>query len=237
MDNIKIIIRSGLKFYKQLKKEKNGRYRSWEYCYSNFYKAHKTLNIDDNQIDYLCLHLSFYLASWGMYRGSSFLLQKDYKVHRLAIREILKPEYSSLWGISPIEYLRKENQEKLVNITEKLKEIYSKIKQTIPDFNAVDRISDTLITKILMGTFGCTPAYDRYFISGIRINKVASGNYNLKSIIELSNFYEKYHCDFEKARKQLKIGNLCYPPMKFLDSCFWQVGFDLDNDKGMEKAY
>jgi len=40
--------------------------------------------------DYLSLHHAFYLASWGMYRGSSFLLQKDYKVLTPIVEEILK---------------------------------------------------------------------------------------------------------------------------------------------------
>jgi len=42
------------------------------------------------------LQLAFYLASWGMYRGSAFLLQKDCRIHRLAVREVLRPRYDSL---------------------------------------------------------------------------------------------------------------------------------------------
>ena len=33
-----------------------------------------------------------YLSSWGMYRGSSFLLQKDYKIHKPIIVEALKDD-------------------------------------------------------------------------------------------------------------------------------------------------
>ena len=50
--------------------------------------------------DYLSLHLAFYLASWGMYRGSSFLLQKDYKVLVPIVEEVLKPEYDCLFGVA-----------------------------------------------------------------------------------------------------------------------------------------
>lgn len=56
-----------------------------------------------------------------------------------------------------------------------------------------NNLSDTLITKILMGTLGCVPAYDRYFVSGIRSQKIASGTYNIKSILQLVDFYEKKH--------------------------------------------
>ena len=42
---------------------------------------------NDVNLDYLSLQLAFYLASWGMYRGSSFLIQKDYRVHIPVVRE------------------------------------------------------------------------------------------------------------------------------------------------------
>lgn len=42
-----------------------------------------------------------------------------------------------------------------------------------------------------MDTLGCVPAYDRYFVSGIRSQKIASGTYNIKSILQLVDFYKK----------------------------------------------
>ena len=50
--------------------------------------------------DYLSLQLAFYLASWGMYRGSSFLLQKDYKVHEAVVKELLDSKYNCLFGLT-----------------------------------------------------------------------------------------------------------------------------------------
>ena len=74
METVDLIIKAATEFYEELRQDQNGRYRSWEYCYSSFGEA-RTGTID---VDYLSLQLAFYLASWGMYRGSSFLLQKDY---------------------------------------------------------------------------------------------------------------------------------------------------------------
>lgn len=54
-----------------------------------------------------------------------------------------------------------------------------------------NNLSETLITKILMGTLGCVPAYDRYFVAGLKSQKMASGTYNIKSILQLVDFYEK----------------------------------------------
>jgi hypothetical protein len=96
MRTVDSIIKSATVFYKTLSEDSNGRFRSWEYCYKCFHDAR---NNPDADVDYLCLHLAFYLASWGMYRGSSFLLQKDYKVHKKVVKEILKPQYDCLFGI------------------------------------------------------------------------------------------------------------------------------------------
>ena len=236
MSDIKEIINQGLKFYNKLREDENGRYRSWEYCYKVFNDAHNSQNIDDEYIDYLCLHLAFYLASWGMYRGSSFLLQRDYKVHKDAIKVILDNKYNSLWGIPINDYKQEYNQE-LFDITNKLKEIYNKIRLSVKEKMPKNELSDTLVTKILMGTYGCVPAYDRYFISGIRNEKVASGNFNKRSILELVDFYNKYYDDFETARKQMAVFGMEYPQTKILDSCFWQIGFDLDDSKGFKVSH
>ncbi len=105
MDTVDLIIESATTFYNDLKADKNGRYRSWEHYYKCFHDARSNSNPD---YDYLSLQLAFYLASWGMYRGSSFLLQKDYKVHNPVVEEILKEEYNYLFSIECIE-LRKKN--------------------------------------------------------------------------------------------------------------------------------
>jgi hypothetical protein len=55
------------------------RYLSWEHCYQYFQEQSQTGILRDR--DTAALHLGFYLASWGMYRESSFLLQRDYRVH------------------------------------------------------------------------------------------------------------------------------------------------------------
>ena len=99
-NTVNLIIRSATSFYNELKEDSNGRYRSWEYCYKVFHDARKEKEVDS---DYLSLQLAFYLASWGMYRGSSFLLQKDYKIHIPVVEELLKDKYDLLFGIQCME--------------------------------------------------------------------------------------------------------------------------------------
>lgn len=113
MDTVDLIIKSSTEFYNDLKVDENGRYRSWEHCYSHFIKARGSQEID---YDYLSLQLAFYLASWGMYRGSSFLLQKDYKVHIPVVEELLSEKYDVLAGIKCVSFREKSNQQLLLDI-------------------------------------------------------------------------------------------------------------------------
>ena len=109
--------------------------------------------------------------------------------------------------------------------------------EQIKEKNVKNELSDTLITKILMGTFGCVPAYDRYFIQGVKSQKITTGVFNIHSLLKLADFYEKNKEKFEKTRKNLKVYDLPYPQMKLLDMGFWQIGFDNDKKKGLRIAH
>ena len=234
MDTVDLIIKSSTEFYNDLKVDENGRYRSWEHCYSHFIKARGSQEID---YDYLSLQLAFYLASWGMYRGSSFLLQKDYKVHIPVVKELLNENYDILAGIDCIGFKDDSNQKLLQDINSFLEQYYDKIRHKVKGQELKNQLSFTLITKILMGTLGCVPAYDRYFIAGIKNQKVATGNYNLKSIMQLVDFYEKNSARFEPVREKMKVEGTPYPQMKMIDMGFWQVGLELDTNKRIQTAH
>lgn len=225
MNTFDSIINSSKKFYECLNNDENCRYRSWEHCYLHFMRSRGQKNVD---YDYLSLQLSFYLASWGMYRGSSFLLQKDYKVHIPAVKELLNEKYDNLAGIKCIDFRKESNQELLKKICEFLNEYYNKIREDVTGKEFKNDISSTLITKILMGIFGCVPAYDRYFIAGIKKHKVAIGNFNINSIMQIIDFYEQNHEQLEDVRKSMKVGDMLYPQMKIIDMGFWQLGFEED---------
>ena len=233
MTLIDLVIKSINDFYSDLKKDENGRYRSWEHCYKVFFDARQ---IDNPNYDYLSLHLAFYLASWGMYRGSSFLLQKDYKIHVPVIKELLKPEYNGLLDMKCCTLKEENIQEKLDDLNKFIKNHYDKIRDSVSNEKIKSEISDTLVTKILMGTLGCVPAYDRYFIIGVKEKAVSTGNYNRSSLLKLVDFYETNKKKFEEIRKKLKVDeNLLYPQMKLVDMAFWKIGFDIDTEKRTKK--
>lgn len=228
MNTVDLIIKSSEEFYYDLATDESGRYRSWEHCYLHFMKARGN---KDTDLDYLSLHLAFYLASWGMYRGSSFLLQKDYRVHIPVVKEILSEKYDTLAGIECAELRYESNQNLLKDLSIFLDKYYDKVRREVKGNGLKSDLSFTLITKILMGTLGCVPAYDRYFIAGIKNQKVATGNYNIKSVMQLVDFYENNTELLESVRAKMKVEGIPYPQMKILDMGFWQLGFDLEEKK------
>ena len=182
------------------------RYNSWKHCYEAFRKFRG----NPKKTEYLCLQLAFYLASWGMLRNSA-LLNYDYYVHKPFIEAISNKRYDVLYD---------DNCEDIETIFD----VVSEIDKCYP---ANITKTDTLATKIILGVFGCVPAYDRYFVDGIRKNKIASGSFSKKSLKQLYAFYNN-HPEFEKLRQKFISEGTYYTKMKIIDMCFWQIGLESD---------
>ena len=221
METVDRVIIAANSFYTKLRNDPNARFRSWEHCSKCFHDAWNNSSVD---YDYMSLQLAFYLASWGMYRGSSFLLQKDYKIHTPVIEELLKSKYNCLFGLECRELNNKETQRKLMDLESFLKTYYNALRKNEKTTEIKTELSSTLITKILMGTLGCVPAYDRYFINGVKELNVTTGNYNMQSLLKLVQFYEENNDKLENTRKKFKVYDLSYPQMKLLDMAFWKIG-------------
>ena len=223
MDAIDELISAAQTFYDDARANENGRSRSWEHCYRVFRDAQTDPSPD---YDYLSLHLAFYLASWGMYRGSSFLLQKDYKVLVPIVEEVLKPEYDCLFGVACVGLREDEVQARLTEVNERIAAHFEPIRDEVAGRKVASSVSPVLITKILMGTLGCVPAYDRFFQDGVATYKVTTQEYSPKSVLRLVDFYEEHNDRLEEARRGMRTDDLIYPQMKLLDMGFWQVGFE-----------
>ena len=164
-----------------------------------------------------------------MYRGSSFLLQKDYKVHIPVVKEILKEEYNCLFGLNCGDFESNDIKQRLQGLYKTIENIYDDIRKSVKEKqNVKNKLSSTLITKVLMGTLGCVPAYDRYFIDGVKDQRITTGNYNFESLSKLADFYKQNYKRLEAERSKLKVYDLPYPQMKLLDMGFWQIGFEKD---------
>lgn len=104
-----------------------------------------------------CLQLGFYLASWGMMRGSSFLLEKSVKNYKTLIIAISKMN-PKLWEIDVDKY-DDENINLLLNCKQQIVEVLGEM----------NKPSDTLITKIMLGVFANTPAFDQYVRNSLKL--------------------------------------------------------------------
>ena len=225
MEAIDELIDAAQTFYDDARRDKNGRSRSWEHCYRVFRDARNDPSPD---CDYLSLHLAFYLASWGMYRGSSFLLQKDYKVLVPIVEKILKPEYDCLFGLACTDLRNNDVRDQLKKLSDYISDYFDPIRKEVAGREVASSVSPVLITKILMGTLGCVPAYDRFFQDGVATYKLTTREYSPKSVLKLVDFYEEHNDRLEEARRGMRVGDLTYPQMKVLDMGFWQLGFERD---------
>jgi hypothetical protein len=163
---------------------KDNRYRSFDYCY-NYFRNTQDLTQD---IEKSCLTLGFYLASWGMYRGSSFMLQKSlshYKETIVYLNE-LKISQPWVWEID-IDKYNDDNIDKLIKIYKKICDILIKS----DDENKKHR-SITLVTKLMLGVFGSVPAFDNYFIktfTKLDESKCKFKVFNKNALLQIKEFY------------------------------------------------
>lgn len=209
------------------------RYRSWEHCYGYFHKFTPKEIAGSRELG--ALQLGFYLASWGMYRGSSFLLQYDYTVHLGVIDQLVAPQFAVLWEQ---EFGASNDDSRLVGIivdaVNAVREAYRPFAPAAESRQA----SETLVTKVILGTFGCLPACDRYFIEGFRHEKFKYYCVN-QSFVERVLGFCRDNLDvlLEEQSRIASIGGTHYPLMKLVDMHFWQIGYELDLKLGPEVAH
>ncbi len=92
--------------------------------------------------------------------------------------------------------------------------------------------SDTLVTKVLLGTFGCLPACDRYFIDGFKNAGFKYSYLNPAFIERLLIFCSDNLTDLQMEQNAIeKTSGFRYPLMKLVDMYFWQIGYELSGKK------
>ena len=162
------------------------RYASFDYCF-NYFQSFREQNKQSElasreNLQVSCLQLGFYLASWGMLRGSSFLLGKSIKVYEPLIKAVASTD-PGLWDIDANCYT-----------SENIKAILEFRQTIIQSFNGKFP-SDILVTKIMLGIFGNVPAFDSFFKKGFGVS--IFGSYALEKI---SAFYQEHNSVIESSR-------------------------------------
>lgn len=169
----------------------NKRFASYDFCYNYFQQNKGQLSTPQN-IEHSCYVLFSYLASWGMLRGSSQLLQCSPAALIKLIRHFDSIKDSPIWDWDVPDYADSNNIQKIIDEYKQIENILASIFSTeeSTSYNYEDEAedknekksnaaastsnttnsvpTDTLITKIMLGVFGVIPAFDTYFKKTMR---------------------------------------------------------------------
>lgn len=159
----------------------NHRYASWDYCYSYFKMNAGNLSHD---MEKSCAILGFYLASWGMLRGSSHLLGRSYRHYSRFIEYVDRlhhddPEFALL------DVPQYNNAATRQSIIEKFKCVCTLI-------DGEDHESSlTRATKVMLGVWGNIPAFDRFFRTTLKHHSQSNGYVRLteRALQDVFNLY------------------------------------------------
>ena len=195
----------------------NERYASYDYCY-NYFRSFVDLNqtselASDANNQNSCIQPGFYLASWGMYRGSSQLLQKSAKELEKVIKVIASTD-PALFKTDVHNYDEKTIRQ-ILDLKDRLQNAFTHPATT------------TLLTKTMLGVFGCIPAFDSYFVRGSGLRTV-----NEKNLLQIKDFYLKNQDLIERERNTRFTLNFdtgsstkhLYTRAKMIDMIFFIAG-------------
>lgn len=170
------------------------RFASFDYCFNYFQSFWESGNVADiaaaENMLLSCLHLGFYLASWGMFRGSSGLRGRSLKQFEPLV-ELIAGTPSDVWVIDAHCY-SEETCHRLVSIANAIEEALH-----YPDGAWPTR---TLATKIMLGVFGNVPAFDSRVVAGLRKTRL-TGKFGFRALRDIGRFYDDHREVIEQFRE------------------------------------
>ncbi|MBP7797357.1 MAG: hypothetical protein KA072_01885 [Thermoanaerobaculaceae bacterium] len=198
------------------------RYASFDYCFNHFQRFREAGRISaiasKHNLETSCLHLAFYLASWGMLRGSTRLLQKSVRFLDPLVRWIASTDKPQ-WDIDANRY----TPENITVLLEMKRQIVKALGEDA-------RPSDTLVTKIMLGVFGCVPALDENVRKGCRKNGLRVATLCRLSLQRVGAFYDDHAHEIDKSRVPTldfasgRPTSRLYTRAKMIDMFFFEEG-------------
>ena len=186
----------------------NKRLESWEICHGEFLKARNSQVVDKRL---LALHLVGFLGSWGMYcRRAPLFLNHHYLVHENLIDTLMDTRYDKLFDIN-------DNNDFRSNIS-LINEVYEKIAMYYQAIGVTRVI--TLASKIMLGVYGCVPAFDNNVNNTLATLQCESSTVFKKKLELLSN-YISHNSDLDQFIKSELGNHRDYTYMRILDDFLW----------------
>lgn len=189
---------------------------SFDYCYNHFQGFRERGAISalasGDEVERSCLHLGFYLASWGMLRGSTQLLQKSLR-HFVPLLEVIAQTPEEDWAIDISGYTE-DSIDRLMTLEQAVRAAVSGARPA----------TDTLSTKIMLGVFGNVPAFDSFFKAGFRVS-----SFSRQALRDIGHFYEAHEDAFKTPPHTLDFRTGAattrpYPKAKVMDMIFFMEG-------------
>lgn len=183
--NITKVVRDFLHVSGGEQPSKTSRSRSWDYCY-NYFQDHPEPTQD---LERSCLQLGYYLASWGMLRGSTYLFAETNMHHYAKAVRVIEDLNPTMREIDADNYLNPAARAEIIGAYAALR------KALVPD--GVTHV--TLVGKVMLGIWGCLPSFDTYFRRGFgkmadkRGEKTAFHRVNDRSLILLGEFHGQHY--------------------------------------------
>lgn len=170
------------------------RYASFDYCYNYFQSFRENGNVEcigaPENLLLSCLHLGFYLASWGMFRGSSGMLTRSLKQFEPVVKLISRiPD--DVWTIDAHCYSEAVCY-KLISTANSIQEALRHSDGAWP--------TKTLATKTMLGVFGNVPAFDSRVVAGLR-NAELTGQFGIRALRDIGRFYDSHQQAIECSRE------------------------------------
>lgn len=93
----------------------------------------------------------------------------------------------------------------------------------LPARNRVGVATDTLVTKIILGTLGCLPAVDRFFIDGFKKSGNKYSYLNALLVKRMILFCSDCGSALRVEQNRIeRLSGIRYPVMKLADMYFWE---------------
>lgn len=162
----------------------DARYTSFDYCFNyfqSFFEADRQSELAAPQnLQSSCLQIGFYLASWGMFRGSGDLYKRSVH-HYVPLIEAIATAPTELWMTDAHNY-----------DASAIRMVLSEATRLAA---SIGGMSPILVTKVMLGVFGCVPAFDTNFKAGF-----GATTFGPKSLRRIGDYYESNAAIIERYR-------------------------------------
>ena len=199
-------------------RQPTGREASFDFCFNYFQYFRRKNSIEaiaaSENIELSCLHVGFFLASWGMLRNSP-LQQKSIKHYERLIENLVRFD-RAVWDIDVADY---QDASKVALLIECGRMIAA----------SLEHDSYILRTKVMLAVFGNVPAFDNNFcLPEFGLCKQATFNAeNLKKILEFYNANKNEIDSWKVPTLDFPTGkptDISYPRAKIIDMAGYVEG-------------